>query len=263
MRLKIVVALLLARPLAAQKTDTVSKTLFTRRDAVVAVGVIAGSVVMAHYDLKIEKWFRDTSLAHVRAGQRYDTLFSNLNEITLTLGGVAAYGVGRLFKAQALTDIAFHTTEAIFTSDVFVQAVRAPLARSRPWVTNYTNQYDFDWFRGFIDYKDRSFPSMHAATGFAAATALTMETHLRHPDAVKFVAPILYALALTPGLSRMYLEQHWASDVFAGAAVGTFAGIKAVGYSHAHPGGRLQKALLPLNVSGANGRLNVGWATGY
>jgi len=52
---------------------------------------------------------------------------------------------------------------------------------------------------------------------------------------VWYVAPVAYAFALTPGLSRMYLGQHWASDIFAGAFMGTFAGWKIVDYSHAHP----------------------------
>jgi membrane-associated phospholipid phosphatase len=46
------------------------------------------------------------------------------------------------------------------------------------------------------------------------------------------------------GLSRMYHDKHWASDVVLGAAIGTFTGLKVVRYSHAHPNNRLDRAIL-------------------
>jgi hypothetical protein len=79
---------------------------------------------------------------------------------------------------------------------------------------------------------------------------------------VKVVAPLLYTLALTPGLSRMYLGQHWASDIFAGAVMGTFAGMKSVNYSHSHPGNRFQDFFVPteglkLDLSGTS--VGISW----
>ena len=38
------------------------------------------------------------------------------------------------------------------------------------------------------------------------------------------------------GISRMYENWHWASDVVMGAAIGSFAGWKTVRYAHSHPG---------------------------
>jgi membrane-associated phospholipid phosphatase len=136
------------------------------------------------------------------------------------------------------------------------------LGRSRPHVTGDTNQYDFHWFQGFRQFNYRAFPSIHSSSGFAAATALVQETRLRRPGAVKFVAPLLYAAALTPGLSRMYLGQHWASDIFAGAVMGTIAGLKSVNYSHDHPGNRIDKLMIPsngLSVVPTPGGLGLAW----
>ena len=257
---RILLALLLARPLTAQ-SDTVSKTLFTGRDGRIAIGFLLTSAAISHFDPKITHWFTDTALSHVRTGQRLDKAFTHINETTLTLAGVAAYGVGRLSHSQSMTDIAFHTTEAIVSASLASQVIRGPLGRSRP--TTSASQYDFHWFQGFTNFKYRAFPSIHSASGFAAATALVEETRIRHPSAVKFVAPILYGLALTPGLSRMYLGQHWASDVFAGAFMGSFAGMKAVRYSHTHPGYRFQDAFVPtdgLAMSALDGRVGLAWS---
>ena len=107
----ILLATVLAAPAAAQ-SDSVSRTLFTRRDAKIAVGALAATAAISYFDPKIASFFSDTSLAHVRAGQRFDNVFTHINETTLTLAGIAAYGAGRLSKSPALTDIAFHTTDA-------------------------------------------------------------------------------------------------------------------------------------------------------
>jgi hypothetical protein len=262
---RILLLLALAQPLAAQ-TDSASKTLFTRRDAAIATGFLAASVAISHFDPRIARFFTDTSLSHVRAGDRLDSKFTHIHETTLTLAGIAAYGVGRLSHSPSITDIAFHTTESIVTASLASQVIRGPLGRSRPRETGLNDQYDFHWFKGFGNFKYRAFPSIHSASGFAAATALVEETRLRNPGAVKFVAPVLYALALTPGLSRMYLGQHWASDVFAGAFMGTFAGIKSVRYSHSHPHNRFQDWFVPrggLQLASVNGHAGLTWSATF
>jgi membrane-associated phospholipid phosphatase len=262
---QIVLSLALSQPLAAQH-DSVSKTLLSRRDAGVAAAFLVGAASLSYFDPKIAHFFSDTSLSHVRLGERLDSKVTHVNETTLTLAGIAAYGVGRLTRSRTTTDVAFHMTEAIVTSSLASQLIRGPLGRSRPRETNSRDQYDFHWFKGFGNFKYRAFPSIHSASGFAAAAALVEETRIRKPGAVKFLAPALYAIALTPGLSRMYLGQHWASDVFAGAFMGTFAGIKTVRYSHAHPNNRFEDWFVPKNgvrVGEVAGHVGLVWSTSF
>src|SRR5437764_15464973 len=101
------------------------------------------------------------------------------------------------------------------------QVIRGPLGRTRPLNTDpkYDDQYDFHFFKGFTHFQQRAFPSIHSASGFAAASALVAEVKRRDPSATWFVAVPAYLLAMTPGLSRMYLGQHWASDIVSGAFV--------------------------------------------
>jgi membrane-associated phospholipid phosphatase len=238
---------------AAAQLDS-SKTLLTRRDAEIGVSALAITAVISRFDPKIDAFFGDTNNAHVRRGRRFGDAFTHINETTLTIGGIAAYGVGRLTHSRALTDVAFHTTEAVVTASIASQVIRGPLGRSRPPVTDGKDQYDFHWFKGFGEFNYRAFPSIHSGSGFAAATALVQETRLRKPGAVKVVAPLLYGLALTPGISRMYLGQHWASDIFAGAVMGTLAGLKSVNYSHAHPN-RFQERFVPVS-----GGIGLSWS---
>ncbi|MFN2616575.1 MAG: phosphatase PAP2 family protein [Thermoleophilaceae bacterium] len=57
---------------------------------------------------------------------------------------------------------------------------------------------------------ERSYPSAHAATSFAAADALS----------AALPWPPVYAAAVAVALTRPYLGVHWPSDSLAGAALG-------------------------------------------
>ena len=68
------------------------------------------------------------------------------------------------------------------------------------------------------------------------------------PQTTWLVAPVMYGGATLVGLSRMYHNNHWASDVVLGAAIGTFSGLKVVRYSHAHPDNKLDKFMMGASL---------------
>jgi membrane-associated phospholipid phosphatase len=263
-------ALLIAGRAAAQAPDvSSSKTFFTGRDGAIAAGFLAASVGLSVFDARIAHWFRDTTLAHVRFGDKWDDVFTHVNETTLTVGGLAVYAVAKLGKADALADVAFHTAESVAAASLTAQVIRGPLGRTRPRDTERSRdpQYEFHFFKGFTHFQERAFPSIHSSSGFAAASAIVAEVKHREPGAVWYVAVPAYALALTPGLSRMYLGQHWASDIFAGAFLGTFYGWRVVDYSHAHPTTRVDRIFLGsvqhAQIDVQRGSLTVGWSTAF
>ena len=90
---------------------------------------------------------------------------------------------------------------------------------------------------------------MYSAVRFATAASLLGEIRERHPSATWYAAPLLYGFAIIPGGTRMYLNQHWASDVFAGAFVGQLIGSRVVHYAHSHNRTKLDLALLGVSVA--------------
>lgn len=47
----------------------------------------------------------------------------------------------------------------------------------------------------------------------------------------------------------MYNNMHWASDVVAGAAIGTIVGLHVVKYTHSHPDGAIDNKLIKGKTS--------------
>ena len=235
-----------ARLAYAQADSATQKTFFTGRDGAIAAGFLGASAAMSLFDVRIAHFFEDTAHLHVREGQKLDKIFTHINETTLTVGGLAVYGVAKLAHNETVADVAFHMAESVAAASLTAQVVRGPLGRTRPLNTAQQDgdQYRFHFFKGFTNFKYRAFPSIHSSSGFAAASALVAEVKRRDPSAVWPVAIPAYLLAMTPGLSRMYLGQHWASDIFAGAFLGTFYGWRIVDYSHSHPTTRVDRIFL-------------------
>ncbi len=176
----------------------------------------------------------------------------------------ALYAGGRLLHKRRVADAGLHATEAILVSGAVTTVLKRLTGRARPHVANPDpNEHgaDADAFRpgrGVGDYT--SFPSGHTTTAFAAASALTLELSAAHPRLTWIVGPLLYGSATAVGLSRMYENKHWASDVIAGAAVGTLIGRRLVAHQHARPGNRLDKLLLPNVVKPSTQGIAVGWS---
>jgi membrane-associated phospholipid phosphatase len=263
----VAVACLLVPSLAlAQSLDTTpQKTFYTGRDALLGAGMFAASAGLSIFDARIARYFQDTSLTHVRAGRDLDGIFTHINETTLTVGGLAVYAVGRVFKLPTVADVSFHVAESVAAASLTAQVIRGPLGRTRPLNVRpqYDDQYDFHFMQGFTHFENRAFPSIHSSSGFAAASALVAEVQRRNPGAAWYVGVPAYLIALTPGLSRMYLGQHWASDILSGALLGTFYGWRIVDYSHSHRTTPVDRIFLGSmarpEIRTDDGRVSLGW----
>ncbi len=240
---------LAARPGLSQTPDTThhSATFLTQRDLGTAAIALAGVSILSIWDVDIARASQEPKYQG-KGLRSFTTHASDVNETTLTVGGIALYGIGRLAHWPTFTDVALHATESVVLASVASQLIRGPLGRTRPYVTHDSDQYKFRPFKGFFgssSFDNRSFPSIHMSSSMAVATVLSMELHRREPGATPFVAPLLFGAALIPGLSRIELDQHWASDTAAARFMGVWSvASKVVSYSHAHPDNRFDRVLL-------------------
>jgi membrane-associated phospholipid phosphatase len=234
---------------SASAPDTVAGApLFTGRDVVRAVGFAGLTVAMFPLDRSIAR-----RLTNERSkANRFLNGASNGVEVIADPGsiviGSSLYVIGRLTNHPNIEDLGWHGTEAVLFGSAITWVAKGLTGRARPFATADTTAHDFKFGGGFGNTARQSFPSGHTTAAFAAAAAVTSEAERMWPHHFWLVAPVMYGGASLVGISRMYHDKHWASDVALGAAVGTFSGLKVVRYSHAHPHNRIDRAILGLQV---------------
>lgn len=117
------------------------------------------------------------------------------------IAGFLLYGVAA--RDERARQVAFDAIVShVIASRGITPAIKALVERQRP--------------HGGED--DDSFPSNHSTQAFAVATVIS-EHYPR-----RWVRWTAYTLATGVGLARIYHDDHWATDVVAGAIIGTFVG---------------------------------------
>lgn len=165
------------------------------------------------------------------------------------IGGVI-YGAGRVTGQRDVARLGLHTAEAVIIGDLITGGIKMVAGRKRPYASP-DNPDDFKFMRGFAGDSTRSFPSGHTTSAFAAAAAATAEVGYQWPAGKAVVGPILFGAAGLVGISRMYNNAHWASDVVVGAAIGTFVGWKVTRFSHDHPNNEVDNLFLGRERGGS------------
>ena len=246
----------------AQSAAQPSGIVLTGHDLGLVVGATLGTAALTRFDVPMARLFGDSAF-HARhpgftsAAKRA----SVVTETVLMLTGGTVYGIARLRRDDGTADVALHATESVASAALFIQVVRGALGRARPYVSDSaakprdSDPYDFEPFHGFTSFDYRSFPSMHAMASVAVAAALSTEMRERATPHRAVLSPLLYVGAAMPALARLYLDEHWTSDIALGAFLGAFAGQKVVSYSHEHPDNRIDRKLLGR-------RMNVGFTSG-
>lgn len=189
--------------------------------------------------------------------------------LTLDLGAVAfpgvyyaaygLYGLGLLTSRERVLDAGWHTLASVIIATHTGELVKAAFGRARPSAS--TDAERFAWAKPLRHSERYSFPSGHATAAFAAASALSEELSRTAPRAARIIDPMVYTLAGVVGVSRVYGEAHWASDVVAGAALGTFTSRAVVRLAHAHRQNLVDRVMVHAVVTADNaGRTLLGFS---
>ena len=223
--------------------------------ALVAVGATATALV---FDERIARWARQPSVQGDSTRHDRVSTATVVNEVPLTIAAVATYGIGRIARSPTIADVGAHLTEALVATTIVSEVVRIALGRARPRASPH-DAFELQPGQGLTQFEYRAFPSLHAAVAFATAGTLVEEMRVRKVRGRRYAAPLLYAAATIPGFTRIYLDQHWASDVVAGTALGVFLGTRIVKYSHGRRT-KLDRILLPDQLIAQDDRWLVIWS---
>lgn len=247
----LLVVLAISQSAGAQTTDTLytPRPLIRGADALLIVGFVAATAAVSPVDKYVTQRLQDPARQSNKYLHKGATFFRLIGDPgSLVVGGLT-YGVGRLSGSRRAEDIGLHSVEAVLISGAITGATKMIAGRARPY-KDTANSLNFGLLRGLHGGTDyQSFPSGHTTAAFAFASIVSAETAHWWPHSKWPIGTIMYGGAALTGVSRIYNQFHWASDVVAGAAIGTLTGIKVYRYTHAHPDNRVDKFFLRAGVS--------------
>jgi membrane-associated phospholipid phosphatase len=249
-------------PQSGQDSSARHTTLFTGRDAITAAAFVLGTAAIMPLDRHIAEESQRPGLQNNTVLNHAATTIRAIGEPgSIVLAG-ATYLYGRSEDSPASAELGLRTIESIGAAGVTSYIIKGFVGRARPFVTSDTNSHDFKAGRGFHEDDYTSFPSGHVTVAFAAATTASEEISYLWPHASHLWTPALYTVASLVGVARVYENKHWASDVIAGAAVGTLVSRIVVRYQRAHPRNALDRWLLPVGISETNGahQMSLNWS---
>ena len=250
-------------PLAGQSD---SSRIAARRPALVTThdlamfGIFLGGAAIAFpLDASIARQSQSASLQRSGILGSVADGFRNLGGPGTVVVTAGLFTVGKLCGCRGMARAGLHSMEALAIVAGTTQILKFGVGRARPGPSVGLDPGetgpDADIFRplrGTGGYT--AFPSGHTSAAFAVAASLSAEW----PDAPGWVSPSLYGAATLVGLSRIYNNRHWASDVIVGAALGGFIGRKVVELQRGGPSHR-RSPLTPSGVGVTSQGTTVFW----
>lgn len=121
---------------------------------------------------------------------------------------------GLVTGSETAHRISKEVLQSLLYSGIVTTTVKFTLGRSRPY--NEDGPFFFDPFE--FEDSHLSMPSGHTTIAFAVSSVLAAEIDNTYASIG------LHTAAAMVGISRMYHNAHWLSDVFLGAAIGASTG---------------------------------------
>jgi len=172
--------------------------------------VVGASGLIYAFDGDIQDWVQ---ARRSPGSDRAMTFFSDMGNAAYIVAFLAGlYATGEIVPSLGLRQTAVLGLESLAVTGVVVLSLKCLMGRARPGTGKAPNYFEPFSFRSSFF----SMPSGHAASAFAAATSIAEQSDSAVVDIVA------YTLAVAVALSRVHNNEHWASDVFLGSAIGHF-----------------------------------------
>lgn len=137
--------------------------------------------------------------------------------------------------------IAFEIGQATMYAGVIDFALKAAIGRARPYLNE--GPTTFRAFSSVFNDDYKSIPSGHNTVAFVLSTVLSRNAGPRWLKALAF------APAALTFVSRVYQDQHWVSDAFAGAALGYFTATWVVDTHERNKSSMKVSSIFPLSIT--------------
>lgn len=204
---------------------------FSGKDWAITVAAITGTIGM----MSADNWANGRMKVASRSNALHSFMAGSKGYGEMTVAGTligATYATGVIFNDPWLRITGRELVEALAFSGMTTSLIKLIAGRSRP----YKNMGNGSFIPFAATGANVSLPSGHSTVAFTVSTILSERIHN------VWASLVLYGAAACTGFSRMYDNQHWLSDVFLGAAIGTTAGLFVVNRDRERDGAFQAKA---------------------
>jgi membrane-associated phospholipid phosphatase len=184
---------------------------YSSKDWTTVAIVVAGTGAVMTLDRSIKQWVQANRNNFFDQTSRIIEPFGN--EYSPYIVG-AMYLTGVLTKDRRMEHVSLVTAKSLVFTTLLTAGSKQLVRRRRPAYTDDPFEIN-SMFQGGREWT--SFPSGHANTVFTVATAIALQYNDK-----KWVPYVAYGIAGLTGVSRIYDNRHWATDVILGAAMGHF-----------------------------------------
>ena len=150
-------------------------------------------------------------LKNINPSQSHPAFQQNISKSVYPLAlatPITIFAVGLINKDKKWQQQSYKIVGSLLINTAITQAMKYTINRNRPY-----QDYPTIIYPNNIE-NDASFPSGHTSTAFALATSMSIQYKKW------YVTIPAFAWATSVGYSRLYLGEHYPTDVFAGAIIG-------------------------------------------
>jgi membrane-associated phospholipid phosphatase len=209
--------------------------------------VLAGAAVITAFEKDVRSFFlknqSKTADDFAKIGETYGSPLT----VVLMTGGI--YLFGNIADNQWARETAVILTATLLPGGIYQFAAKSSAGRARPYLE--LGNYHFEPFRMEEDYY--SFVSGHTLA--AMGISFVLANRIDNPIAKGF----FYSLGVIGGLSRLYTDDHWLSDVVLGGALAAASAHSALNWFRSgdqYTAGRVNWLIMP---SGNGLSLTLAW----
>jgi membrane-associated phospholipid phosphatase len=179
------------------------------KDWATASLVVGTTGAVFFLDDEVRDFFQDKKNS---ATDHIESIFEPFGNAAFTIPALMGlYVYGQYGENERLGRTALLAVESFLVTGLFTTVLKGVVGRQRPFSGEGS-----DIFEPFSTGKN-SFPSGHTSSAFALATVVANEY-----EEVPLIKPISYGIATMTALARINGDNHFASDVIFGAALGYF-----------------------------------------
>lgn len=229
------------------KTVLTAPARWQKKEWVTFSAAILGIGALAVFDKPVWDFMRDH---HTNARDSVANVLTDVGGVYSVAALAPFYFGGKIWGDEKAVRVALDGwASSLVAAGIVVPSMKFLAGRSTPKEEEGTYRFRPFTYRLQLNGGPQSFPSGHAAQGFAIATAIAL-----HYDET-WIKVAAYATASLTSAARLYQGEHFLSDWATGALIGTFVGTTVVHFNEKRRAEKREQQVwvLPFLASGGGG----------